>query len=135
MPDTRPRRVTNQRPVTVATSDSAIEPVPRPTRTPQQTTSCQEAVMNTVSPLPAATTTSATATTCRTPKRSISAAANGAVRPKSAMLMAIADEIVPTDQPNSACNGSINTPGTARNAAAPTRARKVTAATDQAGCS
>ena len=67
--------------MTVATRASAIEPVPSPTSTPQQRTSCQLAVMNTVSPLPAATTSSAAVTTRRIPKRSISAAANGAVSP------------------------------------------------------
>ena len=81
MPETSPRRATNQRPVTVATSASAIDPVPSPTSTPHSRTSCQDAVMNTVSPLPAATTSSATVTTRRMPKRSISAAANGAVSP------------------------------------------------------
>src|SRR3954452_240955 len=49
------------------------------------------------------------------------------------MFSATAAEIVDTDQPNSACSGSMSTPGTARNAAAPTSARKVTAATHQAG--
>src|SRR3954471_4430184 len=49
------------------------------------------------------------------------------------MLTGTAAEIVETDQPNSARSGSISTPGTARNAAAPTRARNVTAATHQAG--
>src|SRR3954468_14981546 len=49
------------------------------------------------------------------------------------MFTATAAEIVDTDQPNSACSGSMSTPGTARKAAAPTRARKVTAATPQAG--
>src|SRR4051794_9010482 len=49
------------------------------------------------------------------------------------MFTATAAEIVETDQPNSACSGSMSTPGTARNAAAPTRARKVTPATHQAG--
>src|SRR5689334_11144822 len=49
------------------------------------------------------------------------------------MFTATAAEMVETDQPNSARSGSIRTPGTARNAAAPTRARKVTAATHQAG--
>ena len=57
MPETSPRRATNQRPVTVATSDSAIEPVPSPTSTPHSRISCQLAVMKTVSPLPSATTT------------------------------------------------------------------------------
>src|SRR3954451_15593136 len=49
------------------------------------------------------------------------------------MLTATAAEIVETDQPNSACSGSIRTPGTARNPAAPTRPRKVTAAPHHAG--
>src|SRR5918993_4797111 len=49
------------------------------------------------------------------------------------MLTATAAEMVDTDQPNSSRSGSMSTPGTARNAAAPTRARKVTAATHQAG--
>src|SRR3712207_9267243 len=49
------------------------------------------------------------------------------------MLTATAAEIVVTDQPNSARSGSMSTPGTARKAAAPTRARKVTPATHQAG--
>src|SRR4051794_24682889 len=133
MPDTSPRRATNQRPVTVAPSDSAIEPVPRPTSRPHSSTSCQLAVMNTVSPLPVAVISSATTTTRRMPKRSMSAAANGAVSPYSAMFTATAAEMVDTDQPNSACSGSISTPGTARNAAAPTSARKVTPATHQAG--
>src|SRR2546423_1698336 len=49
------------------------------------------------------------------------------------MLTAAASEIVEIDQPNSSCNGSISTPGTARNPAAPTSARKVTAAAHHAG--
>src|SRR3954447_1293093 len=49
------------------------------------------------------------------------------------MFTATAAEIVDTDQPNSACSGSMSTPGTARNAAAPTSARNVTPATHQAG--
>lgn len=78
---TSPRRAVNQRPVTVAAKASAIEPLPRPTSTPQDRTSCQLAVMKTVSPAPAAITVRATATTRRIPNRSISAAANGAVSP------------------------------------------------------
>ena len=80
-PETSPRRATNQRPVTVATKASAIDPVPTPTSTPQSSTSCQAVVMNTVRPLPAATSTSAIETTRRIPKRSISAAANGETMP------------------------------------------------------
>ena len=94
-PVTIPRCLTNQRLVTVATKASAIEPVPRPTSTPQHSTSCQLAVMNTVSPLPAATSTSAAATTRRMPNRSISAAANGEVRPNSTRLTETAAEMVP----------------------------------------
>ena len=51
-PVTSPRLRTNQRPATVATKASAIDPVPSPTSTPQSSTSCQLAVMKTVSPLP-----------------------------------------------------------------------------------
>ena len=91
--------------------------------------------MKTVSPLPAATSTSAPATTRRMPNRSISAAANGAVRPNSSRLTETATEMVPRDQPNSSCSGSISTPGVARKPAAPTSATKATAATIQARCS
>ena len=69
------------------------------------------------------------------PKRSISAAANGAVRPNSTRLMLTAAESTVVDQPNSFCSGTISTPGAARNPAAPTSARKATAATIQAGWS
>jgi hypothetical protein len=58
-----------------------MEPVPRPTSTPQSRISCQLVVMKTVSPLPSAVSSSAQTTTRRMPKRSMSAAANGAVRP------------------------------------------------------
>ncbi len=133
-PDTRPRRCTNHRPVTVATSDRAMEPVPRPTTTPHSRTSCQAAVMTTVSPLPVAVRSRAQTTTRRIPKRSMRAAANGAVSPYSAMLTATAADTVVVDHPNSSRSGSTRTPGTARNAAAPTRARNVTPATHHAGC-
>src|SRR4051794_30083976 len=49
------------------------------------------------------------------------------------MLSATAAEMTVTDQPNSARSGAMSTPGTARKAAAPTRATKVTAATHHAG--
>ncbi len=81
MPLTRPRRSVNQRLVTVAAKARAIEPLPRPTSRPQHSHSCQAAVIHTVRPEPTAITVSATATTRRMPKRSISAAAKGAVRP------------------------------------------------------
>ena len=50
---TRPRRATNQRLATVAANTSAIDPVPSPTSTPQQATSCQLWVIPVVSALPA----------------------------------------------------------------------------------
>jgi hypothetical protein len=134
MPLTRPRWRTNQRPVTVATNAIDIEPVPTPTSTPQHSSSCQLAVMNTVSPLPAATRTSAPATTRRMPSRSISAAANGEINPKSTRLIETAAEIVPRDQPNSSCSGSISTLGTARKPAAPISVTNETTATTHAQC-
>ncbi len=80
-PVTSPRCRTNQRPVMVATNVIAIDPTPTPTSRPQHTTSCQARVMKIVSPLPAATSISALATTVRIPSLSISAAANGEIRP------------------------------------------------------
>lgn len=132
MPVTRPFLVVNQRLVTVAAKASAIEPDPRPTSRPQQSSSCQAAVIHTVRPEPSAITIRATATTRRMPKRSISAAANGAVSPYSARLMDTAAPIVPRDQWNSWCSGSISRPGRERKAAAPMIVTKVTAATNQA---
>ncbi len=80
-PVTRPRCLTNQRPVIVATKPSASEPVPSPTSTPQQSMSCQLAFIQMVRPEPSATRPSAAAATRRMPNLAISAAANGAVRP------------------------------------------------------
>lgn len=80
-PITRPRRWTNQRVAMVAASTRAIEPVPAPMRTPQKTMSCQEAVISTLPAAPRATSSSAVVMTRRRPKRSISAAANGATSP------------------------------------------------------
>ena len=80
-PVTSPRWRTNQRFATIAPKTSAIAPVPTPIGTPQRNQSCHDAVITRVSPAPAATSASAPATTRRMPKRSISAAANGAVSP------------------------------------------------------
>ena len=52
-----------------------------PTAKPHSTHSCQGEVITRVRPEPTATSVSDAATTRRTPKRSIRAAANGAVRP------------------------------------------------------
>ncbi len=132
MPVTSPRRAVNQRFVTVAAKASAIEPEPSPTSSPQHSSSCQTAVIHTVRPEPTAMTTRATATTRRIPNRSMSAAANGAVSPYSARLIDTAAPIVPRDQSNSSCSGSISSPGSERKAAAPMIVTKVTAATNQA---
>ena len=81
IPVTRPRCRTNHRLATIAPNTSAIAPVPTPTGTPQRNHSCQASVITRVSPAPSETSASASATTRRTPNRSISAAANGAVSP------------------------------------------------------
>ena len=133
IPMTRPRLFANQVLAMVAAKTSAMDPVPSPMSSPQVSRICQDCVTSTVSALPAAISTSATAVTARMPKRSIRAAAKGAVRPKSTRLMLTAAESTVVDQPNSFCSGTISTPGAARKPAAPTRARKATAATIQAG--
>ncbi len=134
IPVTRPRRRTNQRCATVAANTRAIDPVPRPISTPQVSTSCQLAATKTVSPDPAAISSSAAVVTRRIPKRSMRAAANGAVRPNRTRFTPTASESVPRDQPNSSWSGTIRTPGAARKPAAPSRATNATAATGQAGC-
>ena len=58
-----------------------MAPVPMPTARPHSSHSCQAWVISVVRPLPTATSSSDAATTRRMPKRSIRAAANGAVRP------------------------------------------------------
>ncbi len=80
-PVTRPCLAWNQRPETVVAKAPAIEPLPRPTSTPQQRISCQLCVIRMVRPAPTEIVSRALTTTSRTPKRSISAAANGAVSP------------------------------------------------------
>ena len=57
--------------------------------------------------------------TRRIPNRSISAAANGAVRPNRIRFTDTAAEMVARDHPNSSCSGVMSTPGVARNPAAP----------------
>jgi hypothetical protein len=90
--------------------------------------------MNTVAPLPMPTNVSAPAVTRRMPKRSISAAANGAVSPNSTRFTPTAADSTHRGHPYSASIGTISTPGAARNPAAPTSATNATAATSQAGC-
>lgn len=131
-PVTRPRRSSNQRVAIVATKAIEMDPVPTPTSTPHSRTSCQLVVIVTDSADPAEIRSSAAVSTGRTPKRSISAAAKGAVSPNSVMLTDIANPTVPCDQPNSWCSGFIITPGTERKSAAPRIATKLVAATTQA---
>ncbi len=116
----------------VATNPIEIDPVPIPTSTPHSSTSCQLAVIAMLHADPVAISSSDTVSTGRTPKRSMSAAANGAVSPYNIMLTDIASPTVPCDQPNSWCSGFIITPGMDRNPAAPRIATKLTAATTQA---
>ncbi len=80
-PITRPRCRTNQRLATIAPKTRASEPVPTPMAKPHSSHSCQASVITSVSPEPTATSSSDAATTRRIPKRSISAAAKGAVSP------------------------------------------------------
>ncbi len=131
-PVTRPRRVANQRPAIVAASTVAIDPVPRPTTTPQSSTSCHDAVISTVSPEPAAHSASASSITLRTPNRSIAAAANGPVRPNRTRLTLTASEMVARDQPKSCCSGTMSTPGVDRKPLASSSVTNATPATTQA---
>ena len=131
-PNTSPRRRTNQRLATVAASTEAIVPAPRPTTTPQSRKSCQGEVMKTVSKDPPEIRTRAPTTTRRRPKRSISAAAKGPVRPKRTRLIETATEISARLQPNSLSRGTIRTPGVERKPADARSTRKVTPATIQA---
>ena len=119
MPITRPRLLANQVLAMVAAKTSAMDPVPSPISSPQVSRICQDWFTSTVSALPAPISTRATEVTARMPKRSIRAAANGAVRPNSTRLMLTAAERTVVDQPNSFCSGTISTPGAARNPAAP----------------
>lgn len=132
---TSPRRRTNQRCAMVAANTSAIEPVPSPMRSPQKTRSCHDAVMSTLPPAPSATSVSAAATTWRMPKRSMSAAANGAVRPYRSRFTLTARDMMLVDQPNSSLSGTMSAPGAARNPAAASSATNATAATSHAGWS
>ena len=75
-----------------------------------------------------------TATTRRMPKRSMSAAENGAVEPEQHEVDRDGDApITPDGQPNSSCSGVDEHAGVDRKPAAPMIVRKVTAATHQAG--
>lgn len=91
--------------MTVAAKVNAIEPVPKPTSRLQPSMSSHGSLISVVSAAPAATAVNAASATRRMPNRSISAAANGAVTPYSAMFTANVRLMVPCDQPNSWCSG------------------------------
>ncbi|MDI2020615.1 hypothetical protein PJL18_01124 [Paenarthrobacter nicotinovorans] len=133
MPMTRPRLLANQVLAMVAAKTSAMDPVPSPMSTPHVSRICHDWFTRTVKAEPRPIRHSANAVTLRMPKRSMRAAAKGAVSPKRTRLMLTANDNTVVDQPNSCCNGTISTPGAARKPAAPTSARKATAATIQAG--
>lgn len=128
IPITRPRRAWNQRVTKVADSVSATTPVEQPTISPQITTICQLCVIIDDSATPALIVTSAVRIVGRSPKRCIAAAANGPVRPYSAMFTEIASEIAARLQPSSRSSGTISTLGVARVPAAASRIRNTTAA-------
>ena len=132
-PTTNPRRLTNQRFATVAANTNAIEPVPIPTITPHVRTNCHGACTNVVKNAPVLTVVNAAITTLRTVKRSINAAANGAVNPYNKTLIAIASEIWSRPQPNASSSGTINTEGADLKPAVATRVKKVTIAAIHAG--
>ena len=81
IPITKPFRFINQRLATDAAKTRAIAPVPPPTMSPQRTAKCQGCEMYWVHHAPLPTIVSAHITTLRIPKRSMSAAAKGAVSP------------------------------------------------------
>ncbi len=115
-------------------STSAVTPLPPPTTTPQSSTSCHGCVISGVSATPRATIASAVPTVRARPNRSITAAANGPTSPYNRMLTATAKLTTDRDQPNSASNGTISTPGAERMPAATSSTTKVHPATVQAGC-
>ncbi len=87
---------------------------------------CQDSVIQVVAVVPAAIVASAMSITRRTPKRSISAAENGAVSPYISRPSEIPSEIVARDQWYSCCSGMMSTPGAARNPAVVISVTKVT---------
>ena len=80
-PMTSPRRAANQRATTVAPSTRAVAPLPVPTTTPHSKISCQDRVISGVRATPYAMQPSAMSIVRRSPNRSITAAANGPMRP------------------------------------------------------
>ena len=103
--------------------------MPVPTSTPQSSSSCHSVCIRVETATDAVSSASAASTTRRRPQRFITEAANGPISPNSAMLTAIATEMVARLQPNSLSSGTMNRPGVARTPAVMSSTTKVTAAT------
>lgn len=80
-PVTVPRCVTNQRFAMIVPNVSAIEPVPRPMKTPHSSHSCHGSPTRVTAALANPTMTSDHVTVRRTPHACIRAAVNGAAMP------------------------------------------------------
>jgi hypothetical protein len=128
IPSTRPRRASNQRLATMAASTIDVTPVPVPTSTPHNSVNCHEVFIPVVSVTAVPSSAMAASTTRRSPHLSITDAANGPRRPKSAMLMATAAEMTVRSHPNSPSSGTISTPGVERMPAVTSMTANVTAA-------
>ena len=128
MPVTSPRRRMNQRLPTIAASGIETAPVAVPMTSPHRRRSSHGAEISVVAADAAATTRSAVTVTRRTPKRSCSAAANGAPRPNMIRLIETADDTVAALQPNSCSSGTIRTPAVDRKPALITSTSSVTPA-------
>ena len=116
----------------IAASGTETAPVAVPLTTPQRRKSCHGSVIPSVRSDETAMTASAAETTRRMPKRSTSAAAKGAPRPKQRRLSETASPIVSWLQPNSSWSGTRRTPAVERKPADMTSATKPTPTTTQA---
>jgi hypothetical protein len=116
----------------MAASTIDVTPVPVPTSTPHSSVSCHCECIRVVSATEAASSATAPRMTRRTPHRSMTDAANGPMSPKSAMLIATAEEMTARLQPNSPSSDTMSTPGVARTPAVTSRMTNVTPATTQA---
>ena len=128
IPMTSPRRASNQRVATTAASTIAVTPVPAPTTTPHNRKNCHSADICDDNATAPAISASAPSTTRRRPHRSITDAANGPIKPNSAMLTAIEAEISVRLHPNSASSGTMKSPGVARTPEVISMTTKVTSA-------
>ena len=132
-PTTIPFLSTNQRLAIVAAKTSAIDPAPVPTPIPQSAHKCHGCVIKIVEDELIATTMRADITTLRTVNRSMSAAANGATKPKSSTLIDTAKETCERDHPKASSSGTISTEGADLNPAVAIKVKKVTVAAIQPG--